>query len=114
MHECNSVIDDTTGVSQEHRHLMKILAKLFWQTALGRLAQCVGIRMPKITNTIKFIRRQGIPTRKKFTYAPLAASLGRHKKEVNRVHVTVGGDRLVYVGIMATQVASLTTGLFQR
>ena len=43
------------------------------------------------------------------TYPRLVASLQPHKKEVNRVRVTVGGDRLEFVGNTSTQTASINT-----
>ena len=65
LHQCNIVIDPTTGYSLEYRHLVKGDDKLRWTTAfaneLGRLAQGVGTRMPTGTNTIKFISRNTVP-----------------------------------------------------
>ena len=110
--ECNSVIDETTGDVHEYRHLMRTPAKKVWETALandlGRLAQGVGTRMQKGTNTIRFVGRKAVPKDRKVTYARLVASLRPHKKEAHRVRVTVGGDKLDYSGITATQMASLT------
>ena len=112
-HQCNAVIDEATGISQEYRHLLRTPAKKVWETALandlGRLAQGVGTRMPKGNSTIRFVARKAVPQHKKVTYARLVAELRPHKKEVHRVRVTVGGDRLDYTGITATQTASLTT-----
>ena len=65
--------------------------------------------MSKGTNTIRFIRRQDIPKSKKVTYIRLVTSLQTHKKEINWVQITVGGNKLLYTDITATQQASLTT-----
>ena len=82
--ECNSVIDETTGDVHEYRHLMRTPAKKVWETALandlGRLAQGVGTRMQKGTNTIRFVGRKAVPKDRKVTYARLVASLRPHKK----------------------------------
>ena len=111
--KCNAVIDETTVVSQEYRHLMRTPAKKVWETSLandlGRLAQGVETRTRKGNSTIRFVANQAVPRHKKVTYARLVAELGPHKKEVHRVRVTVGGDRLDYTGITATQTASLIT-----
>ena len=73
------------------------------------LAQGVGTRMKKGTNTIRFIPRSKVPSGRKVTYPRLVASLRLHKKEQNRVQVTIGGDRLDFEGPTSTQTASLIT-----
>ena len=113
VNSCNAVVDEATGDAQEYRHLMRTPARKVWETSLandlGRLAQGVGTRMPTGNSTIRFVSRQTVPAHKKVTYARLVAELRPHKKEVHRVRVTVGGDKLEYTGITATQTASLTT-----
>ena len=42
-------------------------------------------------------------------YTRLVVELRPHKKEVHQVQVTVGGNKLEYTDITATQTASLTT-----
>ena len=110
---CNSVIDEVSGSALEYRHLIHTPAKNLWKRALandlGMLAQGVGTRIKNGTNTIRFIPRHAIPDGRKVTYARLVASLRPHKKEVHRVRVTVGGDRLEYNGITSTQTASINT-----
>jgi hypothetical protein len=112
-HSAHSVIDEVTGNVQEYRHLVRGPDRSIWTTSLandlGRLAQGIGTRMPKGTNTIFFLHPSKIPTGRKVTYARIVATIRPHKDETHRVRVTVGGDKLDYSGITATATASLTT-----
>ena len=65
--------------------------------------------MPSGTNTIFFIPRSGVPPGKTITYGRLVASLRPNKDEPYRVRVTVGGNRLDYIGDTTTHCASQTT-----
>ena len=65
--------------------------------------------MKRGTNTIFFIHPKDIPKNKKVTYVKLVASIRPLKEEVNRVRVTVGGDRLEYNGQTHTVPAALST-----
>ena len=65
--------------------------------------------MPTGTNTVLFIAKSAIPQGRKVTYAQMVASIRPTKAEVNRVRVTVGGDRLDFPGATTTHCASLTT-----
>jgi hypothetical protein len=109
----NTVMDSVTGAALEYRHLVAGPNGATWETSLandlGRLAQGIGTRMPSGTNTIFFIAKSAIPTDRKVTYARLVSSLRPHKTEVERVRVTVGGDRLDFPGATTTHCASLTT-----
>ena len=111
--ECNAVLDVAIGISREYRHLLRTPENKIWETALandlGKLAQGVGTRMPKRNSIIRFVAHKTVPQNKKVAYSHLVAELRSHKKEVHRVRVTVGGDRLNYSGINAAQTASLTT-----
>ena len=82
--ECNSVIDEVSGSALDYRHLLHNPAKHLWKRALanymGMLAQGVGTRIKKGTNTIRFIPRHVIPNGRKVIYARLVASLRPHKK----------------------------------
>ena len=108
----NSVIDDATGLSLEYAALSRGPDKDKWITSLandfGRLAQGVGHRI-KGNNTMFFIRPTKIPQGRKVTYLRLVSTIRPNKAEQNRVRITVGGDRLEYVGSTTTRMASLTT-----
>ena len=65
--------------------------------------------MPTGTNTVLFVAKYSIPHDHKFTYAQMVAIIQPTKAEVNRVRVTVGGDRLDLTGATTTPCASLTT-----
>ena len=111
--QANAVIDEVTGQSLEYRALSTGPDKSIWITALandlGRLAQGVGTRMPTGTNTIVFIHRHAVPTGRQVTYGRLVSSIRPTKAETHRVRITVGGDKLNFPGLTATQCASLTT-----
>ena len=108
----NAVIDEDTGTSLEYAALSSGPDKEVWIRALandiGRLAQGVGARI-KGNSTMFFIHPSKIPRGRKVTYGRLVASLRPNKAEVNRVRLTIGGDRLDYVGSTTTRMASLTT-----
>ena len=65
--------------------------------------------MPTGTNTVFFIAKSAILQGRKVTYAQMVASIRPTKAEVNRVRVTVGGDRLDFPGATNTHCAGLTT-----
>ena len=65
--------------------------------------------MPTGTNTVFFIEKSEIPQGRKVTYARMVPSIRPTKAEVNRVRVTVGGDRLDFSGATTTHCAGLTT-----
>ena len=65
--------------------------------------------MPTSTNTVFFVAKSAIPHGRKVTYAQMVTSIRPTKAEVNRVRVTVGGDRLDFPGAATTHCASLTT-----
>ena len=64
----NVVLDPTTGASLEYRHLVTGDTADIWRTSfankLGRLANGVGTRMPTGSNTLGFIPKSKVPTRK--------------------------------------------------
>jgi hypothetical protein len=112
-HSANSVTDPITGNVQEYRHLVKGPTKDKWihsfANELGRLAQGVGTRMPKGTETIHFITKQQVPTNRTVTYGRICASIRPQKQETHRTRLTIGGDRLDYPGNVSTPTAGLTT-----
>ena len=97
-HFCNSVIEPSTGDVLEYRHLIRGPEKATWTTSLandlGRLAQGVGTRMKKGTNTIFFVKQSAVPSDRRVSYVRLVASMRPNKAETHRVRVTAGGDRL--------------------
>ena len=76
---------------------------------LGLLSQGIGTHMPTGTNTVFFVAKYAITHGRKVTYARRVASIRPTKDEVNRVRVTVGGDRLDFPSATTTHCSSLTT-----
>jgi hypothetical protein len=69
----------------------------------GRLFQ--GTRDIPGTDTCLFIGLKNIPNDRKITYGKIVCDHKPHKKEKERVRLTVGGDRLEYSGDVATSTA---------
>ena len=65
--------------------------------------------MPTGTNTVFVIAKSAIPQGHKVTYAQIVASIRPTKADVNRVRVTVGGDRLNFPGANTTHCTGMTT-----
>lgn len=111
--EINSVFDPITGCMLKYRHLLKGPNKYIWKRALandlGRLAQGVGTRMKKGTNTIFFIHLKQMPKGKKIAHCKLVASIRPLKEEINNVRVTIGGDSTEYERNKSTLLVTLTT-----
>jgi hypothetical protein len=74
---------------------------------VGRLFQ--GIRDIPGTDTCFFMELTNIPKYRKITYGKIVCDYKPHKKEKERVWLTVGGDRLDYSGDVATSTADITT-----
>jgi hypothetical protein len=83
----------------------------FWTRGFGnecgRLFQ--GIRDILGTDTCFFIGLKNIPNDRKITYGKIVCDYKPHKKEKERVRLTVGGDKLDYSGDVATSTADITT-----
>jgi hypothetical protein len=73
----------------------------------GRLFQ--GIRDIPGTDTCFFISLANVPKDRKITYGKIVCDYKPHKKEKERVRLTVGGDSLVFSGDVATSTADTTT-----
>jgi hypothetical protein len=73
----------------------------------GRLFQ--GIRDIPGTNTCFFVNLKNIPKGTNITYGKIVCDYKTHKKEKERVRLTVGGDILDYSGDVATSTADITT-----
>jgi hypothetical protein len=73
----------------------------------GRLLQ--GIRDIPGNDTCFFTTLKNIPHDRKITYGKIVCDYKPHKKEKERVRLTVGGDILDYSGDVATSTADITT-----
>ena len=63
---------------------------------IGRMAQ--GIRNMKSNDVLVFIPRHEVPVNKKVTYENMICAFRPLKLEKYRVRLTMGGDRLDYLG----------------
>jgi hypothetical protein len=111
-HQDNTVIHPVTGKEMEYMALMKDprlhpLWKRGFHNECGRLFQ--GIRDIPGTDTCFFIKLTNIPTDINITYGKIVFDYKPHKKEKERVRLTVGGDRLDYSGDVTTSTANITT-----
>ena len=73
--------------------------KEIWSRAcgneIGRLAGGIKNRVQG-TNTIEFIKKHQIPINKIVTYANMVCDIRPLKEEINRIRMTIGGDKLPY------------------
>jgi hypothetical protein len=111
-HQANAVIHPVTGKVMEYSALMKDpRLQPLWTRGFGnecgRLFQ--GIRDIPGTDTCFFTELKNIPNDRKITYGKIVCDNKPHKKEKERVRLTVGGDRLDYSGDAATSTADITT-----
>jgi hypothetical protein len=111
-HHANAVIHPVSGKEMEYSALMKDLhIQPLWSRGFGnecgRLFQ--GIRDIPGTDTCFFIELKSIPKDRKITYGKIVSDYKPHKKERERVRLTVGGDRLDYSGDVATSTSDITT-----
>jgi hypothetical protein len=111
-HQANAVVHPITGKENEYMALMKDhrlqpLWKLGFGNEVGRLFQ--GIHDIPGTDTCFFIKLTNIPRDRHITYGKIFCDNKPHKKEKERVILTVGGDRLDYSGDVATSTADITT-----
>ena len=87
--------------------------KKLWDTSfaneLGRLVNGVGTRMTTGTNTLRFRRKNEVPSNKKVTYGRIVTSICPQKQETHRTRLTVGGNLLDYHGDTSTPTTDLTT-----
>jgi hypothetical protein len=110
--QANAIIHPITGKEMEYMALMKDsrlqpLWKRCFGNECGRLFQ--GIRDIPGTDTCVFIKLTTIPTDRHITYGKIVCDYKPHKKEKERVRLTVGSDRLDYSGDVATSTADITT-----
>jgi hypothetical protein len=74
---------------------------------VGRLFQ--GIRDIPGTDTCFFVELTNIPKDRQITYGKIVCYYKPHKKEKERIRLTVGGDMLDYSSDVATSMADITT-----
>jgi hypothetical protein len=111
-HLANAVIHTITGKEMEYMALMKDprlqpLWKRGFGNECGRLFQ--GIWEIPGANTCFFIKLTNVPKDRKITYGKIGCDYKPHKKEKERVRLTVGGDRLHYSCDVTTSMADITT-----
>ena len=85
--------------------------KQIWLRALnnelGRLANGYKVNGVIGTNTLRFIKKEDVPLGRKITYSNFVCDIRPLKKEVHRVRMTVGGDKLEYFDDTASPTATL-------
>jgi hypothetical protein len=110
-HQSNAVIHPVTGKEMEYSALVKdprlqpLWTRCFGSEC-GRLFQ--GIRDIPGTDTCFFIELKNIPNDRNITYGKIICDYKPHKKEKERVRLTVSGDRLDYSGDVATSMADIS------
>jgi hypothetical protein len=96
----------------EYTALMKDTSlQPLWKRGFGNEVGCLfqGIHDIPGTDTCLFIELTNIPKDRKITYGKIVCDYKPHKKEKERVRLTVGGDILDYSGDVATSTAGITT-----
>jgi hypothetical protein len=73
----------------------------------GRI--CKGIRDIQGTNTCFFVELSNVPKDRNITYGKLVCDHKPNKTGKERFRLTVGGDRIDYIGEVATSTADITT-----
>jgi hypothetical protein len=111
-HFANALVHPVTGKQMDYMDLMndpylQPLWKRGFSNEAGRLFQ--GIHDIPGTNTCFFVELTHIHKYRKITYDRIVCDYKHHKKEKERVILTVGGDRLDYSGDVATSTADITT-----
>jgi hypothetical protein len=107
-HFAHAVVHQVTGKEMEYMALMKDPdLQHLWKRGFGRLFQ--GIRDIQGTNTRFFVELKHIPNDRQITYGKIVCDYKAHKKEKERVRLTVGGDRLDYSREVATSTMDITT-----
>jgi hypothetical protein len=107
-----AVIHPDTEKAMEYVDVMKIpTLKPLLQRGLGnecgRLFQ--SLRNIKVTKTCFFIELKNLPKERNITNGKIVCDYKLHKKEKERVRITVEDGRLEYSGEMATSAADLAT-----
>jgi hypothetical protein len=110
-HQANAVIRPVTGKKMEYSGLMKDpRLQPLWNRGFGN--ECghlfQGIRDIPGTHTCFFIDLKNVPNDRKVTYGKIVSDYKSHKKEKERVRLTVGVNILNYPGDVATSTADIT------
>jgi hypothetical protein len=111
-HQANTFIHPVTGKEMEYSALIKDPhIQPLWTRGFGnecgRLFQ--GVQDIPGTDTCFLIGLENIPNDRIITYGKNVCDYKPHKKEKERVRLTVGGDRLDYSGDVATSTTDSTT-----
>jgi hypothetical protein len=109
--QANAGIHPVTGKEMKYMALMKDpRIQPLWKQGFGnecrRLFQ--GIRDIPGTDTCFFIKLTNVLKDKKIAHSKIVCDEKPHKKEKERVRLTVCGDRLDYSGNVATSTADIT------
>jgi hypothetical protein len=110
-HFSHALVHPVTGKQMEYMAPMKDpdlqpLWKRSFSNEMGRLFQ--GIHNIPGTTTCFFVELKNIPKDRKITYGKTVCDYKLHKKEKERVRLTVGGDRLDNSCDVATSTADIT------
>jgi hypothetical protein len=110
-HLANAVVHPITGKQMEYMAIMndtdlQPLWKWCFNNEAGHPFQ--GIHNIPGTNTCFSVELTNISRGRKLTYGKIISHYKPHKKENERVRITVGGDRLDYSGDVATSTAYIT------
>jgi hypothetical protein len=111
----HTLIHPVTGKQMEYTSLMKDPdLQPLWKRGFSNEAGCLfqGIRDIPVTNTFLFVELKNIPKDRHITYGKIVCDYKPHKKEKERVILTVGGDRLDNSSDGATSTADITTFKF--
>jgi hypothetical protein len=111
-HQANAVIHTVTGKEMEYSALMKDpRLQPLWTRGFGNECEHLFQEIQDIpgTDTRFFIYLKNIPNDRKITYGKIVCDYKPHKKEKERVRLTVGGNRLDYSGDITTSTADITT-----
>jgi hypothetical protein len=68
-----------------------------------------GTQRVEGTNTCRWIKKSQVPKGKRVTYARTVVAVRPKNAETNRVRITVGGNRLEYLGETSTETVSIET-----
>jgi hypothetical protein len=111
-HHANEVVHPVTGKEMEYTALIKDASlQPLCKRGFGNELGCLFQGIPDIpgTDTCLFVKLANIPKDRKITYGKIVCDYKPHKKEKERVRLTVGGDRLDYSGDVVTSTADITT-----
>jgi hypothetical protein len=93
----NAVVHPVTGREMEYTALMKDpTLQPLWKRGFGNKVGCLfqGIYDVPGTDTCFFVELTNIPKDRQITYGKIVCDYKPHKKEKERVRLTVGGDML--------------------